>query len=244
MDFGEDVNRTIGYYIRVHYELHGRKFDWMSCYKEIKKNVPKTLYNNEMEFFNEIEEMIKDFLQSRVKYGIFMGRFQPFTNGHNETVQEMIRDGVKPFIIIGSINKNDERNPLSFRERRDLIKKVYPLGVKINGLADQDNWEDWMDSVLKLFKQEGVNPINAVIYSHVKEVDRTDFTYRGIEYKNESYTKMFQLNGIEVKDVQEKKCFLGDVIHASDIRKNESVAKRNLDARIYTELNDKFNWWK
>ena len=178
------------------------------------------------------------------RVGVFMGRCQPFSNAHNDIIQEMIRDGIKPVIILGSINKNDERNPLTFEERKALIKKIYPFGVKIVGLPDQDNWEDWMNSVIDMFNKEGMNPDIATLYSHVKDTDRTDFKYKGIEYKSESYTKMFEVNGISIKNIDEKTCFLGNVIHASDIRKDEEIAKRNLDARIYRTLKDKFDWWK
>jgi len=238
MEKTEEINRIIGYYIRVHYELHGRKFKWEDCIEDIKNRI-KVDY--EMNLY--IQEEIQKYLKSKISYGVFLGRCQPFTNGHNETIQEMIRDGVTPVIILGSINKTDDKNPLSFDERKKLIKKVYPVGVKILGLEDKTSWEDWMDSALELFRKNEMNPVNMTLYSHVKDVDRTNFEYKGVQYSSESYTKMFELNNINIKNIDEKTCFLGNVIHASDVRKDESIAKRNLDARVFVELK-KMNWWK
>ena len=55
---------------------------------------------------------------------------------------------------------------------------------------------------------------------------------------------MFEENGVKIKVMEEVVCSLGETIHASDVRKNESVAIRNLDARIYKELKDVYGWWK
>ena len=100
-----------------------------------------------------------------------------------------------------------------------------------------------MDSVINKLIANNININKATLYSHIKDMDRTDFCYRDIEYKSESYTKMFEVNGINIKNIDEKMCSLGSVIHASDVRNNEEIAKRNLDARIFVELK-KMGWYK
>ena len=118
----------VDYYVNMHYSLHGKNFDWMDCFKDLIKNSDNK--DGSLSDFNMFETMLKYNMDNRTKWGIMIGRFQPFTKGHDETIQEMIRDGVKPLIIIGSIDKDDERNPLTFDERKKLIKKVYPMELK------------------------------------------------------------------------------------------------------------------
>jgi len=245
--FSEEKAKNVKYFCRMHIDLHGtkQKRSYENIFADIKKNSEIQYSNDDICFLMDyIDFYYRECIREKKVFGVFLGRCQPFSNAHNEIIQEMIRDGVTPVIILGSINKNDDRNPLTFEERRNLIKIIYPRGVVILGLEDKDNWEDWMDSVIELFDKNKMNKNNITLYSHIKDVDRTDFKYRGTEYKSESYTKMFELNRISIKNIDEKTCFLGNVIHASDIRKDEEVAKRNLDARIYVELKNKFNWWK
>ena len=74
-------------------------------------------------------------------------------------------------------------------------------------------------------------------------IDNKDFEYKGKKYLNESYTKVFEENSIKIKMMDEVVCSLGETIHASNVRENESIAIRNLDARIYMELKNTHNWW-
>ena len=82
---------------------------------------------------------------------------------------------------------------------------------------------------------------NKIIDNDIR--DNKDFEYRGVTYQNESYTKMFEENGVQIKVINEVTCKLGHTIHASDVRDSEEIAKRNLDARIFRTLKDKFGWW-
>jgi len=245
--FSEEKAENVKYFCRMHIDLHGKnqKRSYENILADIRKNSEIQYTNDDICFIMDyIDFYYREYLREKKSFGVFLGRCQPFSNAHNETIQEMIRDNVTPVIILGSINKNDDRNPLTFEERKKLIKMIYPRGVIILGLEDKSNWEEWMDSVIELFDNNKMNKKNITLYSHVKDVDKTDFDYKGVEYKSESYTKMFELNDIKIKNIDEKTCFLGNVIHASDIRKDEETAKRNLDARIYRELKDKYKWWK
>jgi len=237
----EDFDKNVKHYVNVHRGLHGKYTKWEDIHADFLKSFPE---EEPFEVMLEIEKQSTKMDADEKQYGIFIGRAQPFTNAHNEIIQSIIRDGKTPIIIIGSIDKNDDRNPLTFEERKSLIKKVYPFGCRFIGLDDKDDWNYWYEMVKT--NLEKIAPIKQMtLYSHSKPEDVYDtFEFKGIIYNKCHYTEIFRMEGFGVKDFDEVTCFLGNVIHASDVRKDEEIAKRNLDARIYRVLKDKIGWWK
>jgi hypothetical protein len=146
-------------------------------------------------------------------------------------------------MILGGIDKVDDRHPLTFEERKNLIKKVYPFGVKFIGLKDLDSWDEWYDSVITELSKIGDVKKQMTLYAHNKPQDNKDFKFKGKYYSNSSYTDIFIVNSIGIKNIDEIKCTEGKVIHASDIRNNEESARNNLDARIYRTLKEKYKWY-
>ena len=195
-----------------------------------------------MQEFEDIQKDIK--IKPEDKVGIAVGRFMPFHIGHNAIIQDIIRDGRIPVIILGGMDKEDERHPLTYDDRVKLIRKVYPMGCKFIGIRDQDNWTEWYNSVKQAMIDLDIKKEQAVLYTHNKEIDRKDFEYNGKIYQNEFYTKMFEENSIEIKPLKEFVDRKGKVVHASNIRKSEKDGIRNLDARVYMMLKEKFSWWK
>ena len=64
---------------------------------------------------------------------ITMGRFNPFTRGHDLLVKKILKESkkikVKPFIFIidgEKTSKDKKRNPLSGDQRLSIIKSLYP----------------------------------------------------------------------------------------------------------------------
>lgn len=236
-----EIKKNILHYIKVHRELHGICFSYDDTTKDICTSFPEYDKFFVWEIF---PELVREFENSEKQYGIVVGRFQPFTIGHNAIVQDIIRDGKIPIIMIGGINKKDDRHPLSYDERVKLIKKVYPFGCKFIGLEDKDDWNHWFKQIKeKLFELKADNK-QFTLYSHNKDIDRQDFEYNGKHYQNEFYTEIFKENGFKIKNLEEFVDKKGKVVHASDIRKNEQNAIKNLDARIYVTLKNKFGWWK
>lgn len=53
---------------------------------------------------------------------VYIGRFQPFHNGHYNVCLSALKEADKLLIVIGSINKaRDTKNPFSFDERKKMI---------------------------------------------------------------------------------------------------------------------------
>ena len=226
-----NFEENVKHYIKVHEELHGLSTSIESIVKDLKNS-----------FGYKEEDSIQKIKEIKNKeYGIIIGRFQPFTDGHNSIVQDIIRDGREPVIFMGS-PYIDDKNPLNFEEKSKLVKMLYP-DIKIVKIQDNDDWDEWFDnissSMLSIAPKEKL-----YIYSHCKEIDKTNFEFCGKKYKDMHYTIMFKEHNFNIVKLNEVKCNLGEVVHASDVRKDEEKAKRNLDARIYRYLKDVKGWWE
>lgn len=83
-----------------------------------------------------------------IKKVLFVGRFQPFHNGHLEAIKWNISRGAKVMVVIGSMNESMAfENPFSFEERREMIKAALAQtgikGVDIAGLPDYGDDAIW-----------------------------------------------------------------------------------------------------
>ncbi|MBI4440484.1 nicotinamide-nucleotide adenylyltransferase [Candidatus Woesearchaeota archaeon] len=57
--------------------------------------------------------------------GLFIGRFQPFHNGHLLDIKEALKEVDELIIAIGSSqHRNTKDNPMSFEERAEMIEDV------------------------------------------------------------------------------------------------------------------------
>lgn len=89
---------------------------------------------------------------------LFVGRFQPFHNGHLLVVEGMAKVCSKVVIAIGSPDKQWEaENPFSAEERRDMIQRalqaqdIIPrFDVNFVNVPDEDDDEAWTKNCLEL----------------------------------------------------------------------------------------------
>ena len=184
------------------------------------------------------------------KFGIFNGRLQPFHMGHQAIINEILLDGLTPIIVLGSSNENRDRdkNPLSFSQRKQLIRQVYPNTHMIFVFGeDYSNWDEWYDNLITAIEKEMYRNYDrhidlkeeCVIYYNEKEVDRTDFVFRNEMYCNTWYTDIFRNEGFdrqEVKFVKREDIKINS--NARDIRHNLEEMKHLLDARVYFKLKE------
>jgi cytidyltransferase-like protein len=175
------------------------------------------------------------------RFGFILGRFQPFHFGHQQIINEIILDGRIPVVLIGSTNidRDLDKNPLTFEQREEMIKIIYSDIICIN-IPDSSSWDEWIEIILKEF---GAQSKYCTLYYHNKEVDRYDeFQYDNITFKNEFYTKIFDILAKQkviegIKEIE----FVGRTdIHidanARDIRHNFEESKHLLDGRVYWYL--------
>lgn len=99
------------------------------------------------------------------KYGILIGRFQPLHLGHQAIISEIIADGLRPLILIGSSESGKtDKNPYDFFQRKGMIFSVYGNNVDYLALPDFPDNERWVNYILKVAK-------SSIIYYHKKEED-------------------------------------------------------------------------
>lgn len=92
---------------------------------------------------------------SKFKIGLVVGRFQPFHKGHLYLFKKSLTACNKIIIAVGSSNINNEDNPLSYRTRVKMLKKViseeriaYKV-IKIVSSPDHPSDDVWFNKLLK-----------------------------------------------------------------------------------------------
>ena len=78
-------------------------------------------------------------IMNKSKTGFYIGRFQPLHYGHINIIEKGLREMDEFIVIIGSINKSDHKNPLSFETRKKSIEQQFNTSkLKVLGLKDYD----------------------------------------------------------------------------------------------------------
>jgi len=230
----EDIEKIVIDTIDIYVALHGVNVDLKSITKAIHER-----YGYDSEIVQNEVNFIYKTKYTKKEYGVFIGRCQPFHLGHQAILNEIMLDGKKPIIILGSSDKKDERNPLSFKERKYLINKVYNDNeVIIIEQPDNEDWDTWVEEIIETLSS--ISEIdNVTLYHHNKECDNCSFEFNGKKYVNEHYTKVFEgilrskpiefiyVDGFEIDS------------NGRDIRKNLEKYKHFVDARVYWELKRK-----
>lgn len=90
-----------------------------------------------------------------MKIGLVVGRFQPFHKGHLHLIKKALIAADKIIIAVGSSNIKNEENPLSYKTRLKMLKKMIAeegLGDKILKIIpspDDPDDDVWLEKLLK-----------------------------------------------------------------------------------------------
>jgi len=165
-----------------------------------------------------------------IKYGSIVIRAQPFHTGHMHIINKIIEDGLEPIIILGSANEaGTEKNPYTCEQRATMIRLIYPK-ILIQYLADYKSYEYWLETLINGIKYQTKAPIeSSTIYLHEKLEDLQNFTFRGIDYTDESYCKMYEIEGLHTTSLP-----ISDIqIRAKAIREDLEGNKQFLHPKVY-----------
>ena len=170
-----------------------------------------------------------------MKYGIFILRGQPFHKGHQHIIDKIIEDGLEPVVILGSAQEyGTVKNPYSVAHRANMIRIVYPE-IIIGAISDYDCNDTWLEALLALigfYTNESLN--HSTIYLHQKLEDLQNFTFRGIDYTNESYCKIYEIAGLHTTTLP-----LSDIqVRAKAIREDLEGNKEYLEPEIYKYIKE------
>jgi adenylylsulfate kinase len=69
-----------------------------------------------------------------MKYSLFIGRWQPFHEGHQKLIQKVLDEGKNVCVAIRDTEISDE-NPFTAQEREQMILKAFPV-VKVIVIPD------------------------------------------------------------------------------------------------------------
>ena len=176
----------------------------------------------------------------------FIGRFQPFHNGHKAVVDQALTRAKKVAIVIGSDGQpRNSRNPFTTAERIEMIRAVFPDEVRdgrIHFAAVPDhpyNMDRWIKEVTAKVQQIAQtpftpDPVKIGLIGHSK--DHTSFylksfpTWGSIEVEN--------VAGINATDIRED-YFRSDTRFQTWMLPN-AVADQMRRFSHYTELQSEF----
>ncbi len=125
---------------------------------------------------------------------VYIWRFQPFHNGHEKIVSQMLKDNIQNMIIIGSTENQDERNIFSAAWRRESIKKAFP-DIDIELLRDTPDDTKWILSLKKLLEKS-----NSKTYKFYCGDKKNDYAIQVIE----QHKGLFENVHIEIVEISRK----------------------------------------
>ena len=106
---------------------------------------------------------------------VFIGRFQPFHNGHAIVVQTALEKAKEVIIVVGSsFAAPNIRNPFTFKQRKAMIKSVFPQeNVKVVPISDypyDDNkWVAAIQSLVYSTMSYTPDPMKIGLIGHEKD---------------------------------------------------------------------------
>jgi len=130
---------------------------------------------------------------------LFIGRFQPFHNGHLEVIKKLSKEYKKIIIGIGSSQySNIKDNPFTAEERKMMIKKsLESIGIKnykIILIPDIHNPPKWVDHILSIFSDFDIVISNNSLTMRL-------FSEKGYKVKK---TKLYEKNKFSGKEIRMK----------------------------------------
>jgi len=130
---------------------------------------------------------------------LFIGRFQPFHNGHLKVIKNASKKYKKIIVGIGSSQySHTKENPFTAEERRLMIEKSLDnIGVKnyqIILIPDIHNPPKWVDHILSIFSD-----FDVVISNN--SLTKSLFSEKGYIVKE---TKLYEKNEYSGKEIRKR----------------------------------------
>lgn len=110
---------------------------------------------------------------SKYKLAVFIGRFQPFHNGHKAVIEQGLKIAENVLVLIGSANgPRTLRNPFTFEEREKMILDSfidYEGNIYTEPLGDHlYNDERWVEDIQRIVSEYHVDN-RVVLVGHSKD---------------------------------------------------------------------------
>lgn len=134
---------------------------------------------------------------------LYIGRFQPFHNGHLFALKQALKAAEKVLIVIGSSNVSDEKNPFGVPQRRKILEAVIAAELprdKVEDVIELPDTSDeaWVANVISQVVAKGYNPKDVVVTGNNEWVngllEPAGFVIHRIGYFNRN-----ELEGIKIR---------------------------------------------
>lgn len=160
---------------------------------------------------------------------VFIGRFQPFHNGHKAVIDAALEQAKEVVIVVGSsFAARNIRNPFTFDERKAMIKSVFPSDnvhvVPVSDYPYDDN--KWVNAIQKIVDATVPDAKDVGLIGHSK--DSTSY-YLNIFPRWKDHVEVGDIGGINATDIR-KALFEGD----------SSVAHQTMPGIAFTKMQHSF----
>lgn len=139
----------------------------------------------------------------KYKAALFIGRFQPFHNGHLYSLKKCLELAEQVIVVVGSSQEEGtESNPWGYEVRKRMIESLPGVSRKVEVVAVPDvfNDEKWGRQIIEIIQSAGYLP------SEVIGVGNNDWTNRilrqiGVEVYESGLYNRDELEGIKIREL-------------------------------------------
>ncbi len=147
------------------------------------------------------------------EYAIYIGRFQPFHQGHLACVHEGLKIANRIIILIGSVNQpRSQKNPWDYKERRRMVRasfcKEQNQRIAIAGVRDYNDDRKWIKSIkttVNRITQMGSDSI--VLIGHIRD----DSSYYLENFPNWDLVELPEYQTINATQIRKQILAAGDI---------------------------------
>ena len=137
---------------------------------------------------------------------VYIGRFQPFHNGHFRTLEQALSLGQRVLVLVGSANSSKSlKNPFGFEERKEMILGAFDenerIKISIKPLDDY-LYDDaaWLKKVYELAHEEIPNLKNSDISIIGYEKDISSYYLK--EFPHWKFISAEEVNSINATNIR------------------------------------------
>ena len=133
---------------------------------------------------------------------VFIGRFQPFHNGHKAVIESALEQAKEVVVVVGSsFAARNIRNPFTFEERKAMIESTFQTDrVKVVPVSDypyDDN--KWINAIQKIVDETIPHAQDVGLIGHSK--DSTSY-YLEIFPRWKNHVEVEDVGGINATDIR------------------------------------------
>lgn len=176
---------------------------------------------------------------------VYIGRFQPFHNGHKDVIDTALSQSERVCIVIGSHNRpRSPKNPWTSEERVQMIRSCFPEEVQhrlsfapvVDHLYNFDRWLAAVDSAVtstKFMYNTGLKPFKIGLIGLNKD-QSSFYLHHFPQWESVPYTPKKMINATDIRNEFFSPSVLFDTV--DDLRKKNSILSKHLSEEILDSM--------